>query len=232
MARASRLHREGQGFESLVAHQIVFVGIDSWDIIITILVGAKMDRICDLPSFIVTGASASGKTTLIEQAIAGGYKYIPTHTTRPPRPGEVLGDHGVFLNEERFKDNFRQGLYIENPLGLEFAYMSEIDVYYGSPCEQVDLLKKNGFCSSPVSTQIARMIFSMCGCDMKWLHLECDDTTRRHRLEQRGMTPDEIEARMTFGDSLKAPGEAIVVDTSRVAAESLFGRVKRLLGRD
>ena len=79
---------------------------------------------------------------------------------------------------------------------------------------------------------VARKIFSMCGCDMKWLHLECDDTTRRHRLEQRDMAPDEIEARMTFGDSLKAPGEAIVVDTSRVAAESLFGRVKQLLGRD
>lgn len=31
-----------------------------------------MDRICDLPSFIVTGASASGKTTLIEQAVADG----------------------------------------------------------------------------------------------------------------------------------------------------------------
>ena len=41
-----------------------------------------MDRICDLPSFIVTGALASGKTTLIEQAVADGYSYIPTHTTR------------------------------------------------------------------------------------------------------------------------------------------------------
>ena len=232
MARASRLHREGQGFESLVAHQIVFAGVDSRDIIITILAGAETDRICDLPPFIVTGASASGKTTLIEQAIAGGYTYIPTHTTRPPRPGEVPGTHGVFLNEEQFKDNFRQGLYIEGSLGLEFAYMPEIGVYYVSPRKQVDLLKKNGFCSSPVSTQIARMVFSMCGCNMKWLHLECDDATRRHRLEQRGMAPDEIEARMTFGDSLKAPGEAIVVDTSRVAAESLFGRVKQLLGRD
>jgi len=189
-----------------------------------------MDRICDLPSFIVTGASASGKTTLVEQAIAGGYKYIPTHTTRMPRPGEVPGTHSVFLSKGQFKNNFRQGLYIED--SLDFAYMAEIDTYYGSPRKQVDLLKKNGFCSSPVSTQIARMVFSMCGCDMKWLHLECDDATRRHRLEQRGMTPDEIEARMTFGDSLKAPGEAIVVDTSRVAAESLFSRVKQLLRRD
>ena len=69
MARASRLHREGQGFESLVAHQIVFAGIGSWDIIITIIAGAKMDRICDLLSFIVTGASASGKTTLVEHRL-------------------------------------------------------------------------------------------------------------------------------------------------------------------
>ena len=149
-----------------------------------------------------------------------------------PRPGEVPGVHSVFLSKRQFEDYFRQGLYIESPLGLEFAYMPEIGVYYGSPCEQVDLLKKNGFCSSPVSTQIARIIFSMCGCDMKWLHLECDDVARRHRLEQRDMAPDEIEARMTFGDSLKAPGEATVVDTSRVAAESLFDRVKQLLGRD
>lgn len=109
MARASRLHREGQGFESLVAHQIVFVGIDSWDIIITILAGAKMDRICDLPSFIVTGASASGKTTLIEQAIAGGYMYIPTHTTRPPRPGEVPGVHGVFSVKGSLRTIFAKG---------------------------------------------------------------------------------------------------------------------------
>ena len=142
-----------------------------------------------------------------------------------PRPGEVPDVHGVFLRKEQFKDNFRQGFYIED--SLDFAYMAEIDTYYGSPRKQVDLLKKNGFCSSPVSTQIARMVFSM-----KWLHLECDDATRRHRLEQRGTAPDEIEARMTFGDSLKAPGEAIVVDTSRVAAESLFSRIKQLLRRD
>ena len=189
-----------------------------------------MDRICDLPSFIVTGASASGKTTLVEQAIAGGYKYIPTHTTRMPRPGEVPGVHGVFLSKGQFEDNFRQGFYIED--SLDFAYMAEIDTCYGSPREQVDLLKKNGFCSSPVSTQIARMIFSMCDGYVGWLHLECDDQTRRRRLRQRGITPAEVEARMTFGDSLKAPGEAIVVDTSRIAAESLFGRVKQLLGRD
>ena len=132
-----------------------------------------MDRIWDLPSFIVTGASASGKTTLIEQAVADGYSYISTHTTKLPRSGEVSGVHSVFLREEQFESNFREGLYIED--SLEFAYMPGIGIYYGYPREQMDLLKKNGFCSSPVSTQIARRVFYMCDCDVNWVHLECDD---------------------------------------------------------
>ena len=33
-------------------------------------------------SFIVTGASASGKTTLINTAKKDGYIYLPTHMTR------------------------------------------------------------------------------------------------------------------------------------------------------
>ena len=92
-----------------------------------------MDRICDLPSFIVTGASASGKTTLIEQAVADGYSYIPTHTTILPRSGEVPGVYSVFLREEQFESNFREGLYIED--SLEFAYMPGIGIYYGYPRE-------------------------------------------------------------------------------------------------
>ena len=93
--------------------------------------------------------------------------------TRLPRSGEVPGVHSVFLREEQFESNFREGLYIED--SLEFAYMSGIGIYYGYPREQMDLLKKNGFSSSPVSTQTARRVFYMCGCDVNWVHLECDD---------------------------------------------------------
>lgn len=65
-----------------------------------------MDRICDLPSFIVTGASASGKTTLIEQAVADGYSYIPTYTTRLPRSGEVSGVRSVFSEKSSLRATF------------------------------------------------------------------------------------------------------------------------------
>lgn len=65
-----------------------------------------MDRICDLPSFIVAGASVSGKTTLIEQAVADGYSYIPTHTTRLPRSGEVPGVRSVFSEKSSLRATF------------------------------------------------------------------------------------------------------------------------------
>lgn len=109
----------------------------------------------------------------IEQAVVDGYSYIPTHTTRLPRSGEVSGVRSVFFREEQFESNFREGLYIED--SLEFAHTPGIGIYYGYSREQMDLLKKNGFCSSPVSTQIARRVFYMCGCDVNWVRLECDD---------------------------------------------------------
>ena len=98
---------------------------------------------------------------------------IYPHTTRLSRSGEAPGVHSVFLREERFDSNFREGLYIED--SLEFVYMPGLGIYYGYSREQMDLLKKNGFCSSPASTQIARRVFYMCGCDVNWVHLECDD---------------------------------------------------------
>jgi|GEM_PF-6637972 len=61
------------------------------------------------PSFIVTGASASGKTTLMKEAQDVGYRYLPTHTTRQKRPNEQDGIDDIFLSREDFEDNFSGG---------------------------------------------------------------------------------------------------------------------------
>ena len=50
-----------------------------------------------LKSFIVTGASASGKSTLISEAIKNGYTYLPTHMTRKPRKNEVENVDAVLV---------------------------------------------------------------------------------------------------------------------------------------
>ena len=53
-------------------------------------------------SFIVTGASASGKTTLINLAKEDGYIYLPTHMTRKPRVTEINNVDAIFLNNQEF----------------------------------------------------------------------------------------------------------------------------------
>ena len=69
-----------------------------------------------MKSFIVTGASASGKTTLIDEAIKRGYSHLPTHTTRAPRIGEIRGIHNEYVDLDKFKLNFEKGMYFESSL--------------------------------------------------------------------------------------------------------------------
>jgi guanylate kinase len=175
--------------------------------------------------FILTGASATGKTTLAEFAIANGYIHIPTHTTRTQRPGEIEGVHNVFLNKDQFKKNFENGLYLED--SLKFAYMPQIDTYYGTLSSSGDLLQNEGFCASPVSIEIARKIVDLSG--VNWFHLVCEDNDRRERLRKRGITEEEVERRMTFGDSINVPDDATeVLNTSKYATDSLYKYIKRL----
>ena len=60
------------------------------------------------------GASGSGKSTL-EKVLSEkyGYKKIVSHTTRKPRIGEINGKDYFYINNERFEDMIRQGLFAE-----------------------------------------------------------------------------------------------------------------------
>ena len=60
------------------------------------------------------GASGSGKSTLEEEISKKfGYKKIVSHTTRKPRIGEINGVDYHFIDNERFEDMIRQGLFAE-----------------------------------------------------------------------------------------------------------------------
>jgi guanylate kinase len=176
------------------------------------------------PSFIVTGASASGKTTLIECAMENGYSHLPTHTTRTQRPGEIAGVHDVYLSDQEFEENFYSGMYIEE--SLDFAKLHSTGIYYGTPCEQIGLLSQDGYCSTPVSIKIARKIIDV--ANTNWIHLVCDDNDRIDRLRQRGISEEEIYSRMTSGDSINLPDDALIFNTSKLAADSLIKYIKQL----
>lgn len=62
----------------------------------------------------LTGPSCSGKTTLANKLIAEhNYASIVSHTTRPPRPGEVEGVDYYFCTDYEFNNSKFQNEFVE-----------------------------------------------------------------------------------------------------------------------
>ncbi|PID31470.1 hypothetical protein CR983_00760 [Candidatus Saccharibacteria bacterium] len=170
-------------------------------------------------SFIVTGASASGKTTLVRLAKEIGYEYLPGHTSREKRPDEIEGIDGVFVTRSLFEKNFRDGKYLEP--SLEYAELKSISTYYGTPSEWIHLLNGPNRCASPAALKMARKVFQL--SNAAWIHLICNDTDRIERLIARGYPQTEIDARMNSGDfAREIPREAKVYNTSTLTPNELL----------
>ncbi len=65
--------------------------------------------------FVVSAPSGAGKTTLCRELVArdSRLRHLVSHTTRPPRPGEVGGRDYTFLPEERFRAMAEDGEFAE-----------------------------------------------------------------------------------------------------------------------
>ncbi len=176
------------------------------------------------PSFIVTGASASGKSTLVREAMNMGYNYLPTHTTRDIRSNEVNGIDGVFLNRIQFEENFHEGKYLEP--SLDYAELKSIGVYYGTPELWIDRLRNPNNCASPVAIKMARKILDL--VDVRWIHLVCDDSDRYDRLRRRGYDEAEIYARMMSGESITIPSGATLFSSSELKPNEILHKIKEI----
>lgn len=64
---------------------------------------------------VVSGPSGAGKSTLIREALEAvpELAYSVSATTRTARPGEVEGEHYVFLSREEFERWIREGKFLE-----------------------------------------------------------------------------------------------------------------------
>ncbi len=64
---------------------------------------------------VVSGPSGAGKSSLIREALEAvpELAYSVSATTRPPRPGEVDGEHYVFLSREKFERWIEEGKFLE-----------------------------------------------------------------------------------------------------------------------
>jgi len=64
---------------------------------------------------VVTGPSGAGKTTLIHRLLEKHpeIKFSVSHTTRPPRPGEIDGVDYYFVSEKEFSRLLKKGTFVE-----------------------------------------------------------------------------------------------------------------------
>jgi guanylate kinase len=64
---------------------------------------------------VVTGFSGAGKDTLINLFLQkrSDFEVVVTHSTRPPRPGEIPGVHHHFVKQKEFKMLIQRGEMLE-----------------------------------------------------------------------------------------------------------------------
>jgi len=88
--------------------------------------------------FVLSGPSGSGKNTLIHR-LMGEFPHVVesvSYTTRPPRQGEIEGQHYHFVSEEQFRQS------IESDEFLEYAY--HFGSYYGTSRQNVQRTLSEG----------------------------------------------------------------------------------------
>lgn len=87
---------------------------------------------------VISGPGAVGKDTLIErlQERHPQLRYSVSYTTRPPRPGEVDGEHYTFVDRATFERLVEEGRFLEHAVVNGHCY--------GTSAERVAKLQEAG----------------------------------------------------------------------------------------
>jgi len=66
--------------------------------------------------FVVAAPSGAGKSTLVNALLERepAISLSISHTTRPPRPGEMYGRHYYFVEREEFEREIAEGIFLEH----------------------------------------------------------------------------------------------------------------------
>jgi len=88
---------------------------------------------------IVSGASGSGKTTVVKHLLDTfpQLSFSVSMTTREPRPGEIHGRDYYFVSREIFEEYVKKGMMLE----YEEVYSG---YFYGTPLMELERIKREG----------------------------------------------------------------------------------------
>ena len=89
--------------------------------------------------FVISAASGTGKTTLVSRLVQQhpNVRVSVSHTTRPPRAGEVNGQHYHFVSEEECVRLAGEGAFLE--------HAQVFGNYYGTSYESVQSMCEQGY---------------------------------------------------------------------------------------
>lgn len=143
---------------------------------------------------ILSGCAAVGKNTVINTLLAeeGSYfGFMPTYTTRDPRPGEVEGFPYHYLTEEQFRQKIGEGELYE----YEHIHTS----YYGSSRKLLaEALKTGKIIIKDIDVKGAVNLKGLLSKDVKvvtvFLYIGKDELERR--LRGRGDSEEQIRIRL------------------------------------
>ena len=127
---------------------------------------------------IITGASASGKSAVLELLAKEGFSKVTTCTTRPPRDGEADGKDYFFLTDEEFAAKRAAGEFAESAAYRGWSY--------GTPKSE---------CGKPRAcaalTPAGARALKAAGIDALCAYLKVDRRTRLIAALKRGDDVDE-----------------------------------------
>lgn len=185
---------------------------------------------------IISGPSGVGKTTigkrlLEDPQIRSRVKKVPTHTTRPPRPGEVDGEDYLFVTKTEFAMELSSGNFLE--------WVEIFGNFYGTSRREVEKIWKEG--------KIPLLIIDVRGA--KYIKSLYPDNTitifilppsqeeLRNRLSQRsGITIEELNLRLGIAQEeiqeAKHYDYVVVNDRLERAVEEVKQIIKRVLEKE
>lgn len=132
---------------------------------------------------VLVGKAASGKDHLRKRLMDKGLNYGVSHTTRPPRVGEVDGQDYHFVTEEEFLSIIDQGDMVE--------YQQFIGWYYGMAkweWDKADVIILNADALEQLAPEIRKE------CTVIYLDIPLE--VREQRMLERNDTDDNYKRRL------------------------------------
>lgn len=132
---------------------------------------------------IIVGKGGSGKDHLRKKLQSSGFKYCVSHTTRPPREGEVNGEDYHFISLDAAVHEFvKGGKFYEYVFFNEWVYGTSLEEFHSS---NLFIMTPSGLRSLSPEDRAESFV----------VYLDIDEDTRRDRLSRRN-DADKLERRL------------------------------------